>query len=134
MGLLLDVDYEYLSESNLEVEESLLQRFLIIKKYPIDPMLYHHNGNPIAEIEILLRIPLNYNTSGGDMFWTFPKLERISGTPIPNYGADPKIYNGKTYDRWSRHWNPNSWTPKTDTLSTILNRVEWALRNPSANR
>ncbi|MBA4409723.1 MAG: hypothetical protein C0397_09920 [Odoribacter sp.] len=134
MGLLFDDDYIILEDSGLTIEEDINSRFLVIKNYPLKEGLYQSNGQSLKEIEVLLIIPSNYNTSGGDMFWTYPKISRIDGVEIPAYGGDPRIYNEKTYDRWSRHWQPQTWIPKKDNIVKLLSRVEWALQNPNANR
>lgn len=134
MGLLFDDDYRILEDSGLVIEEEITPRFLVIKNYPLKEGLYQSNGQSLKEIEVLLIIPSNYNTSGGDMFWTYPQISRIDGSQIPAYGGDPRVYNGKTYDRWSRHWQVQTWIPKIDNITKILGRVEWALQNPNANR
>ncbi|WP_029038494.1 E2/UBC family protein [Salinimicrobium xinjiangense] len=130
MALLFEDDYELLKSSGLVIEEDEAKRFLVIKNYPVQPDLYLVGGQPITELEVLLIIPPNYNTSGGDMFWTYPRISRANGMIIPNYGGDPRIHAGKSFDRWSRHFKPGSWRPKIDNVQKILSRVEWALRNP----
>lgn len=134
MVLLFEEDYKILEDSGLEYEEDENSRFLVIKNYPVQPDMYISEGQLIGQLEVLLIIPPNYNTSGGDMFWTYPNISRANRMIIPNYGGDPRVYNGKTYIRWSRHFKAGSWTPKVDNVQKILSRVEWALRNPQANR
>ncbi len=134
MDLLFEEEYEILKASGLIVEEDVQNRFLVIKNYPLKKGLYTSNGIVLNEIEVLLMIPPNYNTSGGDMFWTYPDITRVDGIPIPAYGGDPRVFDGKNYNRWSRHWNPQLWRSKIDNIETLLNRIEWALQNPSANR
>jgi hypothetical protein len=36
--------------------------------------------------------------------------------------------------RWSRHWNTHPWKAKVDKVQTILDRLEWALKNPDADK
>jgi len=135
MGLLFDNDYTILQDFGLVIEEDINQRFLVVKNYPLERGLYLSDGQPLNEIEVLLIIPSNYNTSGGDMFWTFPKISRVDSVPIPAYAdCDERVFNGKNYNRWSRHWTLESWLPKTDNIIKILGRVEWALRNPNADK
>lgn len=133
MALLFEEDYDLLTSSGLKIEEDELGRFLIIKNFPVQEDLYLSQGRPITDLEVLLIIPPNYNTSGGDMFWTFPDISRADGRPIPNYGGDPRIYDSKSYNRWSRHFRAASWLAKVDNVQKILSRVEWALKNPQAN-
>ena len=138
MALLFDEDYEILTASGLNYIEDESQRFLIIENYPAPEGLYVSNELPIKTVEILVVIPTNYNTSGTDMLWTYPHLLRTDGKAIPNTsivnGDDPRFYGEKQYCRWSRHFTPESWAPKTDNVQKILSRIEWALRNPDADQ
>lgn len=138
MALLFDGDYMILKESNLDYEEEETQRFLLIKNFPLASGLYLHGGTSIDQVEVLWIVPANYNTSGGDMFWVHPALMRADRKTIPNAadfgGGDARHFNGKEYCRWSRHWPPESWTPKIDNIQKVIGRIDWALRRPDANR
>ena len=138
MALLFDEDYNILMESGLEWEEDEGKRFLIIKNYPVFSNFYVHNDATIGQIEVLCVIPPDYNSSGGDMFWVNPALARSDGKAIPNAayfgGDDPRYYQDKEYCRWSRHFTADSWKPKVDNIQKILGRIEWALKNPNANK
>jgi Prokaryotic E2 family E len=138
MALLFDEDYLILKESGLEYEEDECKRFLVISNFPLAFGLYIHGGTSTDKVEVLWIVPANYNTSGGDMFWVHPALVRADGKPIPNAagfgGGDPRHFNGKEYCRWSRHWSEESWRPKFDNIQKVLDRIDWALRKPDANR
>jgi len=133
MPLLHEEDYEFLADRGLEYEEDAPNRFLVLKNYPLPRGLY-----PIYQCDVLVVIPLNYNACGNDMFWTFPILSRIDGKPIPSINkpgsSDNRLYGGREFCRWSRHWNAaSSWQPNIDNILTILQRIEWALNTPDAN-
>jgi len=134
MNLLFDEDYEVLRNSGLEYMEDFSQRFLIITNYPLNEGQYVFNGEPIHSVEVLSVIPINYNMEGTDMFWTHPFLTRADGQAIPATmqfgGGDKRIFGGKEYCRWSRHFPAGSWKGKIDNVQKILSRIEWALRNP----
>lgn len=138
MALLFDEDYEILKNSGIEYEEAEVQRFLILKNFPLELGLYSYNDEFLESAEILIVIPPNYNTAGNDMLWTYPELKRTDRTPIPaafGFGqGDSRQYNDKEYCRWSRHFPANSWRPKIDNIQKILDRVEWVLRNPDAKK
>ena len=138
MPLLFDEDYEILLNSGLSFEEDESNRFLILKNYPLKNGLYTFNNQPIGELEVLVVIPPNYNTSGTDMFWTNPSPQRTDGKPIPAImpfgGGDARFFLGKEYCRWSRHYTPESWTPKVDNVQKILGRIEWSLKNPDTSK
>ncbi|MEX0598159.1 MAG: E2/UBC family protein, partial [Candidatus Paceibacterota bacterium] len=138
MGLLLEEDYEYLKECGIEWEQDEAKRFFIFKRFKLQKGIYCKDSSPLDEADILVIIPPNYNTSGGDMFWTYPLLSRCDGNPIPQTSpptTHSKQHDGRIYCRWSRHWNkPNAWEPKVDSVIKILGRIEWALKNPNADR
>jgi hypothetical protein len=139
VALLFDEDYVILKETGLAYEEDEANRFLILKNYPLAKGLYVAGGNAADAVNVLSIIPPNYNTQGCDMFWVYPQLSRADGKAIPNIGGpahdqDPRTYKAIVYCRWSRHWNKIPWRAKQDNVQTILNRIEWALRNPDADR
>lgn len=136
MALLFDEDYEILADSGLDYEEDEAKRFLVIKDFPLKPGLYEHADEPIEKVDVLVVLPPNYNTSGNNMFWFYPPIKRIDGKQIPA-GFDlrySQTYNNKVYIRWSRHFKSESWSPKIDNIQKILSRIEWALRNPDAQK
>lgn len=138
MALLFDEDYEILSSSGLNYEEDETKRFLVIKDFPLKPGLYELGNECIEKVDVLVVIPTNYNTSGNDMFWFYPPLTRADKKQIPAafiFGqGDSRIYNGKEFCRWSRHFKPETWRPKIDNILKILSRIEWALRKPDAQK
>ena len=138
MALLFEKDYDTLADSGLKFEEDEINRFLVIKDYPLKPGLYEYNDEPIDKVDVLVVIPANYNTSGNDMFWVHPPLTRVDKVQIPSvlsFGqGDSRIHNGKEFCRWSRHFTPDTWYPKIDNIQKILSRIEWALKIPDAHR
>ena len=138
MPLLYEEDYQILNECGMKFEEDATGRLLVIKNFPLPPGWYVHKGQVLEQVEVLWVVPGNYNTSGGDMFWVFPALKRADGKTIPSVsdfgGGDPRHFMGKEYCRWSRHFKPASWRPKIDNIQKVLDRTEWALRNPDANK
>lgn len=138
MALLFDEDYQILKASGLEYEEDEAQRFLLIKNFPLAHGLYISSGVALEQVEVLSIIPPDYNTSGCDMFWVHPALSRSDGKVIPNAfgfgGSYAHHFKGKEYCRWSRHWDQRTWKPKTDNIQKVLDRIEWALQKPDAQR
>jgi hypothetical protein len=137
MALLFDDDYRVLDETGLSYEEDQNSRFLILRAFPLAAGLYKSSADSISAVDVLNVIPTNYNTAGCDMFWVHPQLARIDGKVIPNIngaGQDSRTHKGVEYYRWSRHWNKHPWKPKVDNIRTILSRIEWALKNPDADK
>lgn len=134
MPLLLDEDYQKLSQRGISFAEDAQQRFFVFTNFRLPAHLY-----AVESCDLLVVIPPNYNQAGNDMFWTSPHLLRVDGKPIPAAnnpgGGDNRVWNGREFCRWSRHWNPPSagvWRPGRDDVISIYRRLEWALKNPDA--
>lgn len=132
MTLLSDEDYKMLAQRGFLYEEDLARRFFIFKDYPLPTGLYN-----VDTCDVLVVIPGNYSQDGNDMFWTFPRLVRNDGNPIPNIEPTQSLNNhthaGREYCRWSRHWLPNTpgaWRPGKDNIISIQRRIEWAFQHP----
>lgn len=137
MALLFDDDYEVLTEAGLEFEEDETNRFLVLKNFPLSEGMYVAGRKPVNTVAVLNVVPANYNTAGCDMFWVYPQLSRADGKAIPAISGpneDSRVHKGVEYFRWSRHWNKHPWKPKVDKVGTILSRLEWALKNPDADK
>lgn len=134
MPLLFEEDYMSLQDHGIAYEESEHQRFFVFIGLVVQEGLYTKSS-----CDVLVVIPPNYNQAGNDMFWTFPQLIRSNGAAIPAAmgpgGGDNRVWNGKEFCRWSRHWNPPSdgvWRPGKDDIVSIFRRIDWALKNPDA--
>lgn len=130
MPLLLDSDYAELQERGISFAEDETRRFLILKNFELPESTYRQEV-----CDVLIVIPANYNQAGNDMFWTHPQLDRLGGASIPaadGPGANGQEYEGRIFCRWSRHWQSGAgmWKPGLDNVTTILNRITWALNHP----
>lgn len=132
MPLLLDTDYERVRDAALNYEEDQGQRFFVFLGMRLEEGQYN-----VPDCDVLVVIPPNYPQAGNDMFWTYPRLHRANGQPIPQAmdpgGGDNRHWKGHEFCRWSRHWNPplpGAWRPGKDDIMTIYRRLEWALRHP----
>lgn len=132
-SLLLDEDYEYLRSQGVVWEEDGEARLLIFKKRPLLDGLYTD-----VAVDVLVKIPENYNHDGIDMLWVAPRLTRLDGKDVPAQAKQGEGVNvthaGVEYCRWSRHWNAkhNVWRAGVDAMETILRRITWALDHPDA--
>jgi len=129
MPLLFEEDYLKLKNRGLTYDEAAAQRFFIFTNLHLPGQLY-----TVERCDVLVIIPPNYNQAGNDMFWTFPRLQRADGKAIAATlnpgGGDNRIWNGKEFCRWSRHWSPSAWRPGRDDIITIFLRIAWALQRP----
>ena len=131
MALLLPEDYKKLEERGITFEESQAQRFFVFTALALPDHVY-----TVERCDVLVVIPPNYNQAGNDMLWTNPRLARTSGQTIPQShdpgGGDNRIWNGREFCRWSRHWNsgPVTWRPGRDDILSIYRRIKWAVDHP----
>jgi hypothetical protein len=137
MALLFDADYEYLAAHDIAYIEVEAARIVVFTGFPLPEGVYVAEGKPCSAVDGLYVVPENYNTAGGDMFWTHPMPTRADGKPIPNVsgpGQDSRTHGDIEYLRWSRHWNNKPWKPKVDNVQTIIDRLTWAFAKPDAKR
>jgi len=115
----------------MEFEEDVAQRFFVF--LGVKPQ---ENQYTVSSCDVLVVIPPNYPQAGNDMFWTYPQLHRADGRPIPAVlgpGGDSRIWKGREFCRWSRHWDPSgpgAWRAGKDDVMSIYRRIEWALKYP----
>ncbi len=81
--------------------------------FPLPP------GLTVATANILFRLSANYPDTPPDMWWTIPHLTSVKGGVIP---ATEHIehYDGRTWQRWSRHLDPQAWRPGIDSLESYV--------------
>lgn len=135
MAVLTDEDYSELSRMSMDFTEDEGQRFLVFRNFQLKTGLYQ-----VDSCEVLVVIPPTYPAAGNDMLWTYPRLQCLDGREIPGTIAmsnhesqrDVRHFDGKTYERWSRHWNSGNqvWRAGRDDISTIVNRITCVLNNP----
>lgn len=129
MPLLLDTDYATLRDARLAFDEDPAQRLFVFLGTKLPDGQYTVPG-----CDVLVVMPPNYPQAGNDMFWTYPRLHRSDGRPIPAVldpgSGDNRTWKGREFCRWSRHWNSGSWRPGKDDIMSIYRRIEWALKYP----
>lgn len=130
--MLLEEDYEYLHDIRQSVLEDEARRFVVFKDFPLPAGVYESNGQPINAVDVLIELPSVYNNSGPDMFWTYPYLTLKGGVQIKNAqpGADVRNHDGRVFERWSRHWGRAGWRARIDSISTVVDRINWAFEHP----
>lgn len=95
---------------------------VVLRNFPVPPG-YNHQ-----EVDLNIRIEATYPDTQIDMVYFFPPLTRADGRTI-NAANHPDIFDGKSWQRWSRHRTPqNPWRPGVDNLSTHIALVDDWLR------
>ena len=125
--LLPDIDVEYLRSKGLDFEAQLEGGMisLVIKEYAL-PSGYHP-----SEVDLLLRLPLQFPQVSPDMFWTDPAVSYTNGgTPSQTQVRESHV--GRTWQRWSRHFGRSRWRPGTDDLRSYLRLISSTLEKEVA--
>lgn len=72
-------------------------------------------------VDLLLRLPGEFPDAAPDMYWTHP-IVRYVGGGVPAATGDRLDYQGRTWQRWSRHLAV-AWRPGIDNLQTYLRLI-----------
>jgi hypothetical protein len=122
--LIPQADRRYVDEHELSIEEVVegQQKGIIIKGYALPA------GRFDAEAaDILILLPAGYPDAVPDMFFTDPWLKLKSTGAYPNRAATAFNFNGRRWQRWSRH--NSAWRAGQDGIQTMLRRIDRALRS-----
>lgn len=115
---------EYLAEKAIAFEEVEAngQRGLICREYCLPPGKYD-----AARVDALILIPPGFPDVPSDMFYLYPWVRLVQGNRYPAKADYPYQFNGRSWQRWSRH--SSEWRPGVDGIWTSLKRMDHALRN-----
>lgn len=88
---------------------------LIIRGFHLPP------GYVPTEVDLLLRLPGGFPDAAPDMFWTHPVVG-YAGGGVPTATETRLEYEGRTWQRWSRHLAV-AWRPGIDNLRSYLRLI-----------
>src|SRR5689334_11018241 len=104
--LLPEEDLTFLERTRM-IWEAVIEggvRRVIIHDYPVP------EGYNVARVSLNFRMEAGYPDTPIDMVYVDPHLSRRDGKPIAALAGDQ--FDGKTWQRWSRHRTPqNPWRP-----------------------
>jgi hypothetical protein len=120
--LLTDNDLAYLRSRDLDFEVQVESNMisLVIKGYALPA------GYQPGEVDLLLRLPLQFPQVPPDMFWTDPVIS-YAGGGTPSQTQVRESYAGRTWQRWSRHFGRSRWRAGTDDLRSYLRLIRSTL-------
>jgi len=75
-----------------------------------------------SQADLLLRLSPGYPDVAPDMWWFEPFVERTDGAKIPATQAR-EVYLGRTWQRWSRHFQPGQWRSGIDSLESYVSLI-----------
>jgi hypothetical protein len=126
MTFLPEDDHEYLTSKGLLFEEKFEggQNGLIIRNFVLPSGKFN-----CEQSDLLIIIPPNYPDTHPDMWYFYPRLLLLPSDALPRATESNHNFEGKTWQRWSRHLQGGEWRAGIDGIHTYLKRVEIALAN-----
>ena len=120
--MLPNEDRECLEARRLQYSEVIEDRMtcVVLHEFPLP------NGLRPSRSDLLLRLAPGYPDVAPDMWWFDPPILRPDGQPIPQTNIT-EHYLGRTWQRWSRHFNAGQWRPGVDSLESFLALVRQEL-------
>lgn len=89
------------------------------------------DGLSAVQANILLRLASTYPDSPPDMWWAIPHLTTAHGGIITNT-EQVENYDGRAWQRWSRHLDPASWRLGVDSLQSYVQLLRTELKSAAA--
>lgn len=77
------------------------------------------DGYDLKIVDLLLRLPSGYPDLPPDMWWFDPPIHLASGVTVPATDA-MEHYLGRTWQRWSRHFEHGHWKSGIDGLESYV--------------
>lgn len=89
------------------------------------------SGLNTQRASILFRLSPNYPDTPPDMWWITPHLAPVDGSTIPATEV-VETYDGRTWQRWSRHLDPSAWRSGIDGLESYVRLLRTELGSAAA--
>ena len=108
-------DTQYLAERAIphSVTPEANMTCVIIRQFQL-PSGFNH-----SQSDLLLRLGAGYPDVAPDMWWFDPPVTRADGQPITATNVTEN-YLGRTWQRWSRHFQSGQWKSGVDGLESFL--------------
>ena len=103
-------DTEYLDNA-FPGWEALEGGWVLLPCFPIP------SGFTTTSTMAAIQIPPLYPASPLDMVYFYPAVLRTDGQPIAATNCTQMI-DGKSFQRWSRHYQSSEWQPNEDSIAT----------------
>jgi hypothetical protein len=119
-----EFDRDYLLEKGYQFEEKIdtNRNGLIIRNWQLPGGKYN-----LPSSDLLILIPNGYPDIKPDMWYFNPDI-LIAPSNKPARQTQAKInFEGKAWQRWSRHFPANEWRSGVDGIHTYLKKIQVAL-------
>ena len=113
-----ELDMVYLKDRHLahEIVVEAGMTCVILQSWPLP------KGFDRETSDLLIRLNPGYPDVQPDMWWFCPEVRRADGKYLPNTNVIEQ-YLGRTWQRWSRHFNSGQWQPGIDGLASYLTLI-----------
>jgi hypothetical protein len=111
------IDYQATSEAGMTC--------VVISNWPLPP------GFDRPGADLLLRLSTGYPDVPPDMWWFDPAVKLANGTALPATEV-VEHHLGRTWQRWSRHFNGGQWQSGIDGLESYLALIRQELERSAA--
>lgn len=119
---MLEDDIQYLNGTFPEWESLSEGSWVLLHNFPIP------EGYTISSTTVAIKIPGNYPTTSPDMAYFYPPIERCDKSTITATQVNECI-DGKSYQRWSRHYRSGTWHPDEDGLAVHVMAIkDWLVK------
>jgi hypothetical protein len=115
MATLPQSDIACLAERHVEYSVSVEANMtcVVLPGYELPP------GYDKSSSDLLLRLNPGFPDVPPDMWWFDPAI-RLSGGRTPRATEVMERHLGRSWQRWSRHFNAGQWRSGTDSLESFL--------------
>ena len=110
-----DTDAQYLADRGLdhEIASEAGMTCIVIRGWALP------SGFDRATADLLLRLSPGYPDVHPDMWWFDPAIRLANGSALPATEVVEQ-HLGRTWQRWSRHFNGGQWQSGIDGLESYL--------------
>lgn len=108
-------DMDYLNERDLtyQISSESDMTCVVLLQWPL-PKGFDHDAS-----DLLIRLSPGYPDVPPDMWWFSPSVNLQNGQALPATDS-MESYLGRSWQRWSRHFNNGQWKSGIDGLESFL--------------
>lgn len=123
-----EFDKDYLTEKGYQFEEKIdaNRNGLIIRNWVLPVGKFNYQKS-----DLLILIPNGYPEIKPDMWYFNPGLLLASTNLLARQTQANLNFEGKAWQRWSRHFPSNEWRSGVDGIHTYLKKIQIALETAS---
>jgi hypothetical protein len=124
MVFLPEFDRTYLMDKSFQFEEKIDagRNGLIIHNWDLPVGKFN-----IQTSDLLIIIPQGYPEVRPDMWYFYPEILLVSGNRQPRQTQAKINFDGRVWQRWSRHFPANEWRSGVDGIHTYIKKIISAL-------